>query len=736
MIGSRLRVAAAFAIALSFYSYGASERRPEDKVIEVNAKWSDRIHLLPNRGKQAVSPLAQALKVLSPDFVKTLSGYKNLSNTKFVLSTFDLRSREIVDAIELLLKHGASFDFYVDSINVSPIRRPTANQVRAWSESQKKYYIQTYDRENDPDGVVTDEDIAAWNFDKYLGIELWKRMKTLEKKFSRQLKLYPTPLEIVPKDENAAYPRIHHVKGIGIRFRSPRGKWQDPAYFLAGSANFTDTCMDSAGRILPTLENYKAYLAGAVPKRVPGTQGHIQFQADFTSKKGEEFIRPLLAPLENMATLYPNDKHFDEGPVPEKLYPKILFKDGSVLQAFYSEGTSIEGRPTADPIRLIFKKYLSSVDLELNKYYETQFVYTHHFKAAHMRQLLKKAIEHDTLEDAFIAVDGGFAEIPESALDDLLFADKVSIGDALRGRAIQRRDSLPRSFDWQKKVFSFVGDPNKVGNQRHSDKLHSKMMYIEYTDEFHIRHHLLVWGSGNSSANSGKLSFDVFFVLDTPDANLGKQIQNYMAGVQKETRLRPYYQTWLLRRFLESFGTSVVKLLNEDKGFVEKIAKYLGAKVKRKDTLESIYKQLAQLRTQDIFGKNIVTILSWMTNHPRLPNKMTWADWHLLLRLAHPFQKNFQNFRSDLEWFWIQSPHLGSMSQAEKDSQIKSFRRMLKKLEIDSFEDQRAVGPQSSRVDKIIAENLKENCEHFLGLDIDYYPHQIVDEWGEPGHGP
>jgi hypothetical protein len=104
--------------------------------------------------------------------------------------------------------------------------------------------------------------------------------------------------------------------------------------------------------------------------------------------------------------------------------------------------------------------------------------------------------------------------------------------------------------------------------------------------------------------------------------------------------------------------------------------------------------------------------------------------------LAHPFQKNFQNFRSDLEWFWIQSPHLGSMSQAEKDSQIKSFRRMLKKLEIDSFEDQRAVGPQSSRVDKIIAENLKENCEHFLGLDIDYYPHQIVDEWGEPGHGP
>jgi hypothetical protein len=734
MIGSRLAESVVFCLALSF-AVGAAERRPEDHVIQVKAKWSERIRLLPNRGKGAVSPLQKYTEILKPTNIKKLSGFTSFKNTKLTLSTFDLRSREIVDAMEEALEAGVHIDFYVDAINVLPARKPSSAEMKAWSTSQKNYYMRSYDDAEDPDGVVSEADLEAWNFDKFLGIELWKRLKKLAKVYPHQLNLIPTPHEMVPKSEHAAYPRIHHVKGVGVRFRQARGAWQAPSYYLAGSVNFTDTCMDSAGRIFPRLDNYHAYLEGEKPQRVKGSTGHIQFQGEFFAKRGENFIEALMKPLEEMQRLYAKGKHFDEGPLSEKLLPKVLFKDGSVLQAFYSEGVSTDSRQTIDPIKTILKKYLSNVDIEINKYYETQFVYTHHYKAAHMRQLLKKAIEDDTLEDAFIAVDGGFSEIPESALDDLLFADKVAMGDALRGRTIQRRDQLPKQFEWQKHVHSFVGDPSRIGNQRHSDKLHSKFMYVEYTDEFKVRHHLLVFGSGNSSSNSGKLSFDVFFVLDSPDPELGKIVKDYVDGVRKEKRLKPYYQTWLLRRFLEAFGPSMNKLLGEDLSFIDNVAHYLSGNRKRKDSFEKIYDQLLKTRTKEVYGKNILAILKWIKSHPTLANKLSWSDWHLLLRLAHPFQKNFLNFRFDLEWYWIQAPHLGRVSKAERESLVRSFRKMLNTLEIDSFEDAAARAPKSSRLESIIQENLKENCEHFLGLDVDYYPHQLLEQWGEPGHG-
>jgi hypothetical protein len=350
-----------------------------------------------------------------------------------------------------------------------------------------------------------------------------------------------------------------------------------------------------------------------------------------------------------------------------------------------------------------------------------------------LKQMVKDLKEEETLEDLFIAVDGGFAEIPESALDDFLFAERVSHGDVLRGRSMERSAPYASGFDWRKNIFSFKQSPWITAN-RHADKLHSKMMYVEYTDEHKQRRHLLIWGSGNSSSNSGKLSFDVFYVLESPDPKLGEQVKLYIDGVKEEKRLKPYYQTYLIRRLLETFGSSIKGIV--DMPFVNRLGQYLSAKQKRYTTLGALLKTLEQTKTKEIYGKNILIALRWILNHPTLSNKFGWNDWNLLLNLCDPYQREKETFYDDLGWFWVESTMLGNVAKYKVTNLQRSYKAMLSKLtRIDVTPNTPAIkSKRLSKSERIIQDNVERNCGHFLSLNVGYEPHSVVEAWGKLGN--
>ena len=586
----------------------------------VTGNASDSIQFLYNRGEGQVHFLTELKSFLDPARIAKLPGYKSRQKTRITLMTYELRSRDIKDLIAANLAAGSEVRAIVDASPIAQLKPLTDAEVAKLTPNQRLYYRDAYDRNND--GKITSEDIDVVNEERYLSAQIWKQLQALKPKYKDRLELVTPPFELVPEFDHFAYPHLTHFKWYAVEFQNAKGEWV-PAEALVGSANLTDSCLDK--RISGSKVNKERYLNGEAYTYTKGSEGNIQFASRISNP---EVLQATKGPLEEWIALYKEGKNFDLAKPISKLWPRVVFqgKDGSVngvLQAYFSEGTKVEGRSAIDPTSAIMK--ILSAAKEVKVIYDSQFVFTHKAYARHLRHHLARG----GLEDLFIMVDGTFVAEDFSAVSDLLFAPRISNSPGvLPTKAISDYHPLPDGLDWTQKVFGFDGFAGVFGS-KDPDKLHTKLSYYEYLDDKNVRHYLVAWGSANKSTNASRLNADGLYILDTIDAEMAKPVKAFFEGLKNEERKRSFSELYLEHRFLEMVNPDT-NVFNKD--YLKDFSDYLSKPSKK--SLSKLIDPLEKAGAKTIYGENAIRVLRWYDEYSE--KKLDWSELSLVLFVAHP----------------------------------------------------------------------------------------------------
>jgi len=615
--------------------------------VELEGRVDDFVEFLYNRGKGSVSYRDTLLKMLTPEYLRALPHFKSFKTTRVDISAYEFRLVETIPLFEVLLKRGVQLRVVSDPATFTPFEAFNARKLKSLSDTERAAYLKAYDR--DRDGQVSDADVERVNEDRFVAIRAHEHLESLRQRFPKLVTLVNPPNEEISRSELLPFPRLHHLKDVAIDFFRD-GKWRSQIS-LRSSANPTDSCMSK--RIDQDHDNKVRYtdLDFAHTKFARGSQGNVQFGALL---RGEVILESIQSIKEKWIALYKRKKHFDEGRLDPTILPRIVINDSrgyrSTLETYYSEGIKAEGRKTLDPV-LTAIHHLSGPDKSLRVHYSTQFVSTHPAKNQALRYLIDRA--GDQMEDFFVLVDGNFATQPYSALPQLAFAPSLSLQfGTLEGRSIRDLPALPGKLNWESAIGVYEGGQENFGHATYAgsaradtpfyydyetseetpaDKLHAKVDYYEYETLSGERHYLVVWGSANSSKNAARGNADVLHVLDTTDPSVGKTVKRYFEGLRTDSRVFPFSQAYLDRRFREAFHWDQ-RILHED--FLRDFAEYLSAEKKPKGKLTALVAELAKAKSHTDFGANFLRLLKWYDANVSAP--LGWADLYALVELSQP----------------------------------------------------------------------------------------------------
>ncbi len=651
---------------------------PSQSVLLEQSSWDDGVRFIYNRGEGGVDYEDFLLnEVLNPNKIKKIKGFKEFSSTRIVLMTYEVRSQKVIERIQELLRLGCKVLVVSDSSTFEFLKIPPKKVQASWSKRQREYFQASFDL--DGDGKVTDADVDLKNRKLFLSNEAWRRLKALARQYPKLLELVSTPYAVVPESEAQNYIKLTHLKWYGVDFRGKDGKFK-PVLAFVSSANLTETCL--AKRVEISRSNQERYLQGENFQYAQGSQGHVQFGALL---EGEKILVALQGPRDEWIELFRQGKPFDERSLPATLYPRIVFKDGSVLQAFYTEGTRIQSRKPIDVVWAAITPILSNSANQLKVYYDSQFVFSHKQLALMIRHQLVSG----NAEELGIFIDGNYAVAPYSALPDLLFAPRVqdSFG-VLPGKALQQVVALPKNLKWQDSVFVYDGEKGVVGAP--PDKLHTKLTYFEYEDSSGIRHYVVVWGSANKSSNAGKLNADGLFVLDSPDPKVREQVLPFFQALKTDSRMRSYSKAYVEQRLLELIKPDR-KIFNER--FIRELTELLDHP-KNNKALQPLLSKLKQAGGMNKAGEGFLKLLSWYIRNAE--QGLSWEDFYLIHALAskpHPPQFGLLQ---DIKERWLARTH----SKAARASLSRIFNAM----------DWKAPEPPNSPV----MQEIVRGCEAFL----------------------
>lgn len=669
--------------------------RPHQPAIRVDARWDEFIRFLPNRGPTGVSYLNEVLKLLDQKRISKIEGFKSAKRTRITLSSLEFRSAEVVTALEKLLKAGYQVRAVVDGSFAHTIDMPTPEVWGSWSTRQRQYFVSSYDQ--DEDGRVSSAELTQENRFRLLSAKTWIRMQNLAAEYKGQLELIESPREIVPERDEFNYPRLHHTKALTIQFR--RGRvWGGPIIDLKSSANFTDTCLDR--RIEQTDENMENYVGGGEAERKVQSQGHVQFGAVFGEKHQDpEALAAITEHLEEWYLAYKGGQPFDVIDPAKVRDPALVFKDGSTLEVFYSEGQRLDGKKTIDPIWAITET-LNRKDLKLTAYFDTQFVFTHTAFAKHLRSVLSR----NQPKEFFLAVDGSQAAEPWSALPQVLFARIIRESPGvLPGKAIEDTPEIDPALDWENNVFVYRGGLDWHG--RENDKLHLKLRYFEYINAEGEKNYVVMWGSANTSHNASKLNADVSYIFKTKDVKLAKMIRPFFKSLREDSRMMPYRIAYLSRVFLADFNP--IQELNTKK-YLDRFAKFLSGG-KRRDSFDSILEVLREAGAATPKGKLMLKWLEWNAKYREPLAEFGWDDFWIVTRITEPGRALSADFFSDLRLKWTEKVK----TVKGRKSAVAAFNRVIRGTteSLDMLTDEGT----ATTLDLAKA-RLRDSCTSFLNL--------------------
>jgi hypothetical protein len=660
--------------------------RDADKSIHINRNWDSFIRFIVNRGPQKVHYLSEMLKVLDPKKIEKIKGFKGAWNTRITIMAYELRSREIVDRVEELLELGFKARFVVDADTVTEARNPTDKEWDSWSERQRAYWIHSNDA--DKDGAVSEGDLARVNFAKKQAVGLWKRLQKLKRKYRGKLELVTPPHEAVPVSDNFNYPRLQHWKEISIQFLKSGRTWNAPVVAYAGSANPSDSGMDK--RVAMDPGNIEDYLQGEDFVYERNSQGHIQFGAIFGEKyQNPEALAALRGPVEDWIKLFKKGEHFDSYTPRDKHLPRIIFKDGSTLQAFFSEGIQKGGIKTIDPIWAVTKT-LSRKDIRITSYYSGEFVMTHKGFARNVRSML---VMHKP-ENFGIFVDSTQANEAYSAIPDLIFSPMFR-EHTFEGRGVEDMPELPKELDWQNNIKVYRAGVGLLG--RHNDKAHLKLRYFEYLDPSNVTHHIVVWGSANNSNNAAQLNADGLYIFKSADPKVGEIMRPFIEALEKDSRMQKFSHTYL-ERWLSELFVPRPSIMN--KRFLERFSKFLSGKGQRR-TLNSLINSLEKAGVESERGKNVIKLLRWTQKYRPKITDFSWEDWEFILRMTSNSRPLAKNVIEDIENRWLEG-----LTASKRTSAMRSLRRITSKLGRGESSDN-----SSGNVPR---ELIQQNCQSYL----------------------
>lgn len=706
-LGSILSISFSLALSLFLPIQGQSEvakfrnfsplplSRPHQESILVDAKWHEFIRFLPNRGPGTKPYLAEVLAMLSHTKISKLKGFKSPAKTRITLSTLEVRSAEVLAAIEKLLVAGYHVRLVVDGGFAHSIDMPSDETWNSWTPIQKAYFVQAFD--HDEDGQVTYADIARENGIRRLTVKSMGRVRELASAYPKTMELIESPREIVPERDEFNYPRLHHTKALTVQFREG-AHWGGPVIDFKSSANLTDSCLSR--RVASADNNQDAYLDGRDFEYHPKSQGHVQFGAVFGEKhQDREALREITKRLEDWYEAYTQGKPFDSLPPDLIRNPALLFEDGSTLEVYYSEGQRLDGKKTIDPVWAVTET-LSRKDLQLTAYFDTQFVFTHTALAKHLRSVLSR----NKPKELFIAVDSSQATEPWSALPHLLFAPVVrEAPGVLPGKAIEETPPMDPALRWEENVFVYQGGLDWHG--RDNDKLHLKLRYFEFVNADGQKVYVAMWGSANTSHNTSKLSADVTYIFKTKDPKLAEIMRPFFKALRSDDRMIPYSEAFLIRLFTDHF---YAKAQLHTKKFRERVIKFLSGG-KRRDSFDSIVRELRAAGPKTQQGELILRWLEWSVRHRQPLAEFGWDDLALIIKMTDPGRPLSVDFFSDLKQKWTESIE----GKKQRDSARRAYDRLLRATTDTAIV---SVNPAVASSLTMAKARLQENCESVLTL--------------------
>jgi|GEM_PF-3281453 len=679
----------------TLYSPNAITRQQSSSV-KSKTRLKDAISFVYNRGEGAVQYEQFVLDFLNPKKIVKLPGYSSAKGIRIRLKAYQFNNANVLRAIEDLFEWGdankipISLQCLVDSKTSTPLKIPAYTQRRRWSASQKAYYLNQYDLNED--GKVTKADVDRFNDRLEESFRVWARLKKLRKKYTAaRVELITNPYEVVPSRPEDNYTKLTHVKELSLDFLI-RKKWKRQQSFF-GSANFTHTGL--SGRITRSKENIANYFAGDDYDLTSGTQGHIQFGALI---RDPELIKHLEGPMENWLGLNRKKKHFDEAALPEKQWPRIIFDNPnsnlgpSRLQTFFSEGNLKSWQKPLDIIWAV-SQILTKPEIQLLEFRDSHFVYTHRDLAL----LLRSHMEAKSFEDFSVYVDGSMATQDWSVLPDLLFRSQINNNEGvLSGKSIVHRPKPRAELNWQENAFVYGGHDHMRGPE--GDKLHSKMSYYKYRDLGSGElHHVVAWGSANKSNNAGKLNADMMFVLDSTEAWVEEVALKYFAALRDDDRMQNFGEAYLSTHFSNLFAGSAT-FTNK---FVKRVAALLSRKNKLPRSLNSIVDTLIDAGAANPRGHNFLAILEWYRNFDFNKRKLGWTEWDLIYRYSDP---SFLPEDSFLHDFLKHSMHDSTLPFTRAYAEVQNLEENLFRV---------AAPDKKPQPSKLLA-NIRSKCEGFL----------------------
>lgn len=670
--------------------------RPHQRSIELSISWDEFLNFQMNRGPYAVHYQTVVLEKLSPSFIRSLPGFRSLKNTRLTLSTFEMRSREVLDAVQDLLKEGVSVRIVLDAAYIYPIEMPTEEEWESWGPRQRAYFVKAYDKNKD--GEVDLEDINRVNGERRLSLGIFQKLLQLKSKFSNQLEIVHPPPEVVPEREDFNYPRIHHMKTLSIQFRSnARARWQEPVYAWVTSSNFTEAGLNRR------VVNVKNYLDGKDPVFDPQSQGHIQFGAEFRASNPESAraVQALIGKLEDWIEAYRNSKSFDTVGPDQFQAPRVVFSDGSSIQAFFTEGLQLDGKETLDPIWVI-SKILFRKDIQLITYYDTQFVFTHSTVA----RLLRSVLNFHRPERFAVMVDSSQALEPWSALPALIYAPfrKEAYG-VYPSRAIESYEALAPELQWQDNILVYRG--GQAIRDLRSDKLHLKARYFEYIDALGVTHYVVLWGSANSSHNASKLSADAYYLFQSTDPKVGELLRPFFESLREDPRMQKYSIAFLERHLFENFTESLALVRST---YLRRWENFLSKRSNRR-SLSSLVEVLEKTGPRTQQGKRILKLFNWHLRYNGNIAEFGWEDFEQILRISQDESRFSSDFLEELTARWTSSIARGQSQRGARQALKNILRDRTAPLPSDVPTD--ALDPK-----QVAMALIHQNCLRFLSIVV------------------
>lgn len=749
---------------VSFGNYAQKESKP---AIIINGDWTKSLDMVVNIGENSQNFESILFdEILNLEKIRKIKNFKSPSQTKIILSTYELQHRRVVDFVALAVSEGFQVEVVADGNILHHFTELDQEEIDRLTDRQKEYYYRNYDL--DGNGIVSSSDAQKYNAKYELTRWCWSELQKTQQASPSLLKLIASPYEVVP-DPNLNFPRIHHWKEYTIQFRENE-KWLDVKSFIP-SSNLTNTCLNhEQGRIsgsfvnqlrytrapLPEWEEalaqnkirqadfnhfvnatgedkYKIAFARTAKDKITGDplrNGHVQFGMIFKDPLVLQILKEQQ--LKNWELGYKKNLFFDQLSPRSSYYPEIIFdnkknKTYSKLRAFFSEGVQLSGAES-DFVFTAYNTIFSDPGNSIRVFKTSQFVATH----PKIISKINLAMMSEKFEEAFMVVDGNFSTETYSAFPSLVLSQINDQPMTPWTKSISANHlSQKRKSQILNSMFSFDGQEGIYGG-KDGIKLHAKMSYIEYVDSRNVRHYVVIHGSGNLSVNAGKGNADGLIVFDTTDSKLKSIIDPYFEGLKQNPRTKDFLSTYLQKRLAHvinyneqalrevkargferssaaKFIESNYELLNINKGTLtyefSRLLKGQLSEVQEKLALASAINLITKNNNGSDFSKNLLKTLRFYqgTGAP-----LRFEEFHQMLYLSNPQNNPSSGFIKRLRVEWLKR-----VTQGEKITLTKKYHSLVSRLSRFHAGDGQSYFPTAIELE-ILA-----NCnQHFKNLNL------------------